>query len=120
MSVKLQVVIGIVIVLMLMLILNMVRNRKIDLRYALSWITVLAIMLVLDIFPQIVVFAAGLTGITLASNMVFLFGIIILAVLIYFLTASVSRLSSKVKVLVQEIALLKEELERLKKDEKKD
>ena len=110
MSVKIQIIIGIFIVLLLLSILNMVRTRKIDLKYSLSWITALVIVLIMDIFPQIIFFIADLVGISLPSNMVFFFGIIVLAVLIYNLTASVSRLSEKVKRLIQEVALLEKKV----------
>ena len=99
-------------------IANMVRKKKIDLRYSLRWMVVCVLILILDIFPQIIYFCAGLIGITLPSNMVFFVAILLLISVIYSLATSVSHLSEKVKRLTQEIALLKEELEGNSKEDK--
>ena len=114
MNIRLQIVIGVIIVGMLFIIANMVRKKKIDLRYALSWICLAVLLLILDIFPHIMEKLAELIGIKTPSNMVFFLGFILLVIVIYSLTASVSRLSNKTKRLTQELALLREELERLK------
>lgn len=115
MNIKLQIVIGVIIVIMLFIIVNMVRTKKIDLRYALSWIILAVILLILDIFPQIVYAIARLVGIAIPSNMVFFLGFVLIVAVVYSLAASVSRLSSKQKRLIQEVALLREEMERNKK-----
>lgn len=114
MSLRLQIFIAVIIVIMLLYIANMVRKKKIDLRYALSWICLAILLLVLDIFPQIVFWFAELLGIATPSNMVFFIGVIVAIVMIYSLTVAVSRLSIKVKRLTQELALLREEMERMK------
>lgn len=115
MSLRFQIFIGILVIILMLIIVNMVRTKKIDLRYAIGWLCLGAVILLLDIFPQIVFWSAELAGITLASNAVFFVSIIALVVLIYALTVSVSKLSAKSKRMAQEIALLREELERMKK-----
>jgi len=72
-------------------------------------------VLFLDIFPQIVFWLAKLIGISVASNAVFFVGFIMLIIMIYSLTVSVSNLSAKSKRMAQEIALLREEMEKYKK-----
>lgn len=114
MTFRLQIVIGMIAILALLMIANMVRKEKIDLRYALSWMCLTVIILVLDIFPQIVFVIADLMGISIPSNMVFFVGFILLVVMVYSVTVVVSRLSAKTKRLTQELALLREELERMK------
>lgn len=116
MSLKLQIFIGIIVVIMLGLIVNMVRQKKIDLRYALSWIGLGIIILILDIFPIIVFSFAEFIDISVPSNMVFLVGFMIAIVMIFLLTVSVSRLSTKSKRMVQEIALLREEVEKVSRE----
>lgn len=111
-NLRLQIIIGIIIFLLLLFIINMVRNKKVDLRYALSWMFLAVILLLLDVFPQIVYIIAELVGIETPSNMVFFFGFLFVVILVYSLTVSVSRLSIKTKRLTQEIALLRKELER--------
>lgn len=115
MSIRLQIFIGIVILVAFFFIVNMVRKKKIDLRYALGWLCTLAIVFVLDLFPQIVFWFAQLIGIDIPSNMVFLVGLFVAIILIYSLTVSVSNQSHKIKRLTQEVALLRKELEQLQK-----
>ena len=60
---RVQIWIAIIICVMLISIINMVRREKIDLRYALSWILLALIALILDIFPQILWWMAYIVGI---------------------------------------------------------
>lgn len=114
MTIRLQVIIGVLLVLAMTVIINMIRNKKLDLRYALSWMCMLVIALVIDVFPDIVFGLAYLIGIDVASNMVFFVGVIFSIILIFSITVSVSRMSNKVKRLTQELALLQKELDELK------
>jgi len=116
MSVRLQIVIAIIDIIGFIWIVNMVRKKKIDLRYALSWLCTLILLLLLDIFPGIVYTMSRFIGIDTPSNMVFFVGFLIFIVLIYSSTVSISRLSQRTKKLTQEIALLKKEVEELKKE----
>ena len=115
MSVRLQVFIAAIVVIMMFMIANQVRKKKIDLKYALKWFVIGGIILVLDVFPVIMNKCSELLGIKVPSNMVFFAGIVLITVIIYSLTASVSRLSDKNKRLIQEVALLREEMENMKK-----
>lgn len=115
---RLQIILGITILVLLLLVINMVRKKKIDLRYALSWLLLGLALLVIDIFPGILTWLTGLLGIELASNMVFLVGLILLFTLVYSISVAVSGLSNKVKRLTQEVALLQDELEKTKKEKK--
>ena len=53
MSIRLQISIAVLVLVMLLTIMNMVRKEKIDLRYALSWIVLCILVLILDAFPGI-------------------------------------------------------------------
>ena len=111
MPLKLQISIAVILFIMIFIIANMVRKKKIDLRYALSWIVLVCLIFVLDLFPQIVFFLAALVGIKTPSNMVFFVGFILTVIMIYSLAVSVSHLSMKTKRLTQEMALLRKEME---------
>ena len=111
MTVRLQIVIGIIVLFFLCLIANMLRKKKIDLKYSLRWMVLCLLALILDIFPQLMYNCAKILGIELPSNMVFLVAIILLISVIYSLATSMSHLSTKVKHLTQELALLREEIE---------
>lgn len=115
MTIRLQIVIGIMLVIAVVSIINMIRKKKFDLRYGLSWLCMLVVALVLDIFPGIVFGLAHLIGIDLPSNMVFFVGLIFAILLIFTTAVSVSRMSDRMKKLTQELALVQKELDELKK-----
>lgn len=111
MSLRLQIIIGVLIVVSILAIGNMVRKKKLDLKYALVWLFVGCVVLVFDIFPQLLNAITAMLGIELAVNMLFFMGFVFSLLIIFTLTISVSKMSNKVKRLTQEIALLEERLE---------
>lgn len=110
---KFQIIIAVLLIVVLLVILNSVKQHKLDFRHALSWIVSDLVLLVLDIFPEIIGWFAKLCGVALPVNMLFFFGIILCFILIYGLSVTISHLMEKVKKLTQEVALLNEEIERL-------
>lgn len=112
MSFRLQIIIAVLIIACMLIIGNMVRKKKLDLRYALIWLLVGFVVLIFDIFPQILSAVAGMLGIGLAVNMLFFMGFVFTLLIIFTLTISVSKLSDKVKRLTQEVALLEARLEK--------
>lgn len=108
MSLKIQVIVAVVVVLALLWIANMVRKEILDIRFALSWLTVGAVVLVLDLFPGMMDFLVHLLGIELPVNMMFFFGFCFTLLLLFILTVKVSRQEEHIKRLVQEMALLQD------------
>ena len=119
MSLRLQIIIGVVMVMSILIIGNMVRKRKLDLRYALVWFFVGIIVLVFDIFPGLLGAVTGMLGVELPSNMMFFLGFVFSLLIIFTLTVSVSRLSERVKRLTQELALLENKVEQKFDDAKR-
>lgn len=109
MTLKLQIIIGISILASLLIIVNMVRSRKLELKYALTWMAVGISVLLLDCFPQIMNWLSITLGVASPVNMLFLLGFIFSLIIIFVLTIVVSRLSVRMKELAQELALLKKE-----------
>ena len=110
MSLKIQIIVAVVIILAIAGIANMVRRELLDLKFALSWLTVGIIVLVLDIFPGIMNYLVHLLGIELPVNMMFFFGFCFTLFLVFILTVKVSRQSEQLKHLTQEVALLEEKI----------
>ena len=111
MNLKIQVIVAALIVFALLWIANMVRRQVLDLKYALSWLTVGGVVLVLDLFPGIMNYLVHLLGIELPVNMMFFFGFCFTLLLLFSLTVKVSRQAEQLKRLTQEIALLEERME---------
>ncbi len=111
MSLKIQIIVAALVVLALLFIANMVRKETLDIRFALSWLTVGGVVLVLDLFPGIMNYLVHLLGIELPVNMMFFFGFCFTLLLLFSLTVKVSRQAEQLKRLTQEIALLEERME---------
>lgn len=62
MSIRLQIIIAVIIVIALCIIINMIRKKRLELRYALAWLIVGAGVLILDCFPQLIKWMARKAG----------------------------------------------------------
>ncbi|AIQ76759.1 MULTISPECIES: DUF2304 domain-containing protein [Paenibacillus] len=114
-SYKLQVILLIGSVLCFVLLINMIRKYRIELKYSMLWLCIMLIVLVLSIFPSSFETIAGLMGIEIPVNALFLLSIFGVTLILFSLTIVISRSTIKVKELSQEIGLLKYEVEELKR-----
>jgi hypothetical protein len=110
MSLKTQIMVAVVIVAALVWIANMVRKQALDIRFALSWVTVGGVVLILDVFPGIMNYLVHLLGIELPVNMMFFFGFCFTLLLLFILTVKVSKQEEQLKRLTQELALLEDRM----------
>lgn len=107
---SLRITLLIAVIVYFILILFYLKNKALELKYTLLWIFAGAAMLLMVIFPQILLLIKEMFG--FADNMnalyVICFGFVIM--LLMMLTSIVSRQANKVKILIQEIAILKKEI----------
>ena len=103
MNIRIQIIIGIAVILALGVIINMIRNKRLELRYALAWLIVGGGIFILDCFPQLITWMARKLGIASPINMLFFLGFSLM--IIFVLTVAVSRASIRIKELAQELAL---------------
>lgn len=113
---KLIIELVVLIILFILFIYNNVKRNKISLRYALIWIASSVIMIFCAVSPNLMKKIANYIGIKTASNMIFLFIIGILVIITFILTVIVSKHKEKITLLVEEIGILKEKVNRVKKD----
>lgn len=113
MSLKIQLIIGIVAILCVLGICNMVRKNKLDLRYGLIWIIVGVCITILDFWPKLLGALTKLMGIELPINMLFFLGFCFSLIIIFGLTRTISDLVHKVKRLTQEMAIMQKRIEEL-------
>ena len=76
-----------------------------QIEYALFWIVLAALMIVLSIFPQIVYWITIKMGMISAANVVYLFIIAILLLKVFMMTIELSSLENKVRELVQQLGI---------------
>lgn len=105
MNIRLQIIVAVIIIIALAVIINMIRKKALELRYALAWLLVGVGVLMLDIFPGIMGKLAAALGIYSPVNMLFFMGFCFSLIIIFVLTIAVSRMSIRIKELTQELAL---------------
>ena len=110
MNIRIQIIVGIIVLLALGVIINMIRQKKLELRYALSWLGVGVAILILYCFPQLITWLSRKVGIASPVNMLFFFGFCFSLMIIFVLTVAISRMSIRIKELTQELALFEKRI----------
>lgn len=82
-----------------------IRNSKMQIEYALFWIVLSMLMIILSVFPQIVYWITIKMGMISAANVVYLFIIAILLLKVFMMTIELSSLENKVRELVQQLGI---------------
>lgn len=106
MTTKFQIILIVGITLILLFIINMIRKRKLELKYSLVWLLVLIVLLVIVCIPETLTKIATSLGIYSPVNMIFFLGFVFSLIIIFVLTVTVSRLSARIRRLAQIVAML--------------
>ena len=107
---RVQIVAVILTAVMLGIVLELVRRRRLAERYALLWMIVAIVLLVLAVWKGLLGDASHLVGIRVPSNALFLAAIGVVFLLLLHFSVATSRLSEETKILAQEVARLEHEL----------
>jgi hypothetical protein len=110
-SPKLHVLAAIIGVVCLLTILRMVRRQHSRAKYSLLWIATGVAFVVLGAAPGLLDWAAREAGVAYPPELLFLVGIIFLVLVAVHLSWEMSRLEDNTRVLAEELALLRTELE---------
>jgi hypothetical protein len=99
-------------VVLLLLVLELVRRRRLLERYALVWMAVTVLLILLTLWDGLLTSVAAVIGIGYPPSALFLiaFGFVILLLLHF--SVAVSRLTDQSKVLAQQLSLLDERVRR--------
>ncbi len=123
---KIQLISAIALCLEALYIIRLIRKRRIDLKYALPWLAVACMALVVDCFPGLLSGLADLMGIATPVNALFLLALCFQICLLFTMTMVESRHSERIKQLAQAAALsedrirvLEEELDRIRSGDPK-
>lgn len=117
MSIILRIFLIILLLFQLFLIVNTVKRKKLTMKYASFWIILIMMMAMVVIFPEIVFKLSSLLGFEKTSNMIFLLGFFFLFYVTFIITTSISIQNEKIKLLIQELSIIKESV---KEDGKKE
>lgn len=94
----------------------LLRQRLLREKYAVLWVLVGVVVLVLAGFPQLLGWAAGITGFALPSNLLFMLAIFLLMGVCLHLSLEISVIEDESRTLAEEAAILRAQLERLETD----
>lgn len=112
MNIRTQIIVAVIVLAAFAYLIGKIRKNKLELKYALSWIVMGALLLLLDFFPGIIAKLAEICGIGMPINMIFFLGFCFLLALTFTLSVLVSGLSQKTKVLTQRIGILEDVIRR--------
>lgn len=110
MSVSLQLAIVIACLLLAIYVIRLILKDKLQLRYSLLWLALVAVLLICGLFPQPLYSISSLFGFATSSNFIFVVGFLFLILILLSLSSIVSKQAIAIKNLTQKIALLDKEI----------
>lgn len=113
MSVQIKLLVTIAVICLILMLANLVRKKKLNLKYAFPWLFLAVGVGVFTLFTPLTSMLSRFLGIEIPSNMIFFLGFCFSLTIIFCLTLAMSKLSGKVKKLTQECALMAKEIELL-------
>lgn len=97
----------------LVMVAVLLRSRLLREKYAALWILVSALVVILAVFPDLLEVLARWVGVAVPSNLLFLLAILLLFGVALHLSLEVSRLDEETRVLSEETAILRLQVEEL-------
>lgn len=101
------------------IILYFLKQRALNLKYTLLWLLAGVVMGLLVIFPNLLVRIIHMLGIEDNMNGLFIICIAFILMILMALTSIASRQNAKIRLLVQEIAILEKRVRELEADTEK-
>lgn len=95
------------ILFLFVIVTHYVKKNKISIKYSLVWYFSVFLLTLFTIFPTLLGFVTEFFGIKVSSNFIFAFMIGVLFFITLSLTIIVSEDQKKIKMLIQEISMLK-------------
>lgn len=104
---------GVIAVAVLVTVIVLIRSRLLREKYAALWMLVGLLVVVLALFPRVLEVLSRAVGVAVPSNLLFVFAILLLLGVALHLSLEVSRLDEETRVLSEESAILRLQVERL-------
>lgn len=112
MSVKLQLYSLIAIFLVILIVINILKKGRMNIKYSIIWLFAFGMLFFSILIPGLLPKITKLLGFGLASNMIIVAFMVILIFINISLTIIISGLNEKVRLLIQEVSLLKMEVKK--------
>ena len=112
MSTNLVFVSGIFSLIIIILILYLIRQENVNIKYSLVWLLLFVILLICLFVPGLLNYITKVLGFQTASNMVLSLLIAVLVIINISNTVINSHQDKKIRLLIQEISILKKEIDK--------
>jgi len=110
MNTKLQAFMLLALALYFLILFQLLKKKRLNLRYTILWIFAGFLMLLVSLFPQILFAITDFIGIEVPSNALFALILFFIIIIMMTLTSIVSKQNEQLKRLTQTIALLEKRL----------
>ncbi|MCR5473595.1 MAG: DUF2304 domain-containing protein [Lachnospiraceae bacterium] len=108
MSIRLKIFLFTIWILLFAFLFGKLKTRRADIKYILPWLFLDGGMMIITAFPRILEVFCKFFGIETPSNMLFFFGLVFLAMIVFSITLTVSKQNRNIKELTQRLALYEE------------
>lgn len=119
MNVTLRIFLAVAILFFLVIIINLLRKRKLDLKYSLIWLFSGLILFLMVLFPKIVYKLSYFVGIETPVNVVYVVEAMFVLLILLSLTNIISSLNAKNRETIQALAILEKRIRDLEDSTKK-
>lgn len=119
MSISLKVALIIIMLIYLFCIAKSVKRKNMRIGYLIFWSIIGVLLIIALIVPNLVDNVSKFIGFEIPINMLFSGAIFIILYLIFHLMTLISKDEKKITLLIQEISMLKQKVEKLEKEENK-
>jgi len=117
MTLEIRLIIIALLLIGLIFIINMIKKRKLELQYVITWIFLDLGLFLIVVIPGFLNWITKICGVYDATNMVFFLGFLFSIMLIFNITKTVSKNSERERKLAQRMALAEYENKRFRKIE---
>ncbi len=107
MSLSLRIELIVMALLVVFIIVHNVNRKRLRIQYSFFWMLIALSLVVAAFFPGILIWLCGVLGIETPSNLVYLLGILVLLLIVFYQTLLISRQADQIKKLTQVVSLEK-------------
>jgi hypothetical protein len=94
-----------------LVVLIMLRNGKLREKYAILWLLIGGLTIVLALFPNLLEFAADIAGVVVPTNLLFALSILLLVGVSLHVSRELTILEDETRILAEEVSILRTTLE---------
>jgi len=113
-NMHLRIILLVVTLLFFAYIIYMIHRKKLALKYTLAWFLASFVLIILALFDKLAIFLADVLQIQTPLNAIIVAVFAFVLLILFTLTITISQNSEKIRVLTQEVALLRKEIKEFK------